>query len=80
MLFWDSKDESAWGLALVGFGVVVMAALLGTLTGRVQPTAPYEESHPDVSSPMLHEKVESAPTNPEASSPYHQPKIEKPVR
>ncbi len=80
MLFHDSKDESAWALALVGVGVVSMAAFLGSFTGKVQPTAPYEESQPDVSSPMLHEKNPPPPTNPEASSPYPQPEIKKPSK
>ena len=73
MLFQDSKDESAFGLALVGLGMVVMAAILGTITGNVQPKAPVEESHPDVSSPYLHEGVPSAHTHPGTSSTYPQP-------
>ncbi len=55
MLFWDTKDESAWGLALVGVLVVAFAAYLGEVTGNVQPTAPVVNTHPDVSSPDLHE-------------------------
>ena len=55
MLFWDSKDESAWGLALVGVLVVLFAAYLGEVTGNVQPKAPVGDSHPDVSAPYLHE-------------------------
>ena len=73
MLFWDTKDESAWGLALVGFGIVVMAAILGTVTGNVQPKAPYEITHPDVSSPALHEHVDESNPHGSESSPYHQP-------
>ncbi len=73
MLFQDSKDESAIGLALVGLGIVVMAAILGNITGNVQPTAPYEESHPDVSSPYLHEQVDQGQTHPGTSSTYPQP-------
>ena len=80
MLFWDTKDESAWGLALVGAAIVIMAAILGVVTGNVQPTAPYEIEHTDVSAPMSHEQVPQGSTNPEASSPYHQPSIEKPSK
>jgi hypothetical protein len=58
MLFHDSKDESAWGLALVAVIVVTMAAFLGEVTGDVQPKAPVEITHEDTSSPALHEKVE----------------------
>ena len=54
MLFQDSKDESAIGLALVGLLVVLMAAFLGEVTGNVQPKAPIEQTHPDVSAPYLH--------------------------
>lgn len=67
MLFHNSKDESAWGLALAGFVVVVSAIILGNITGNVQPKAPYKESHPDVSSPALHEHVEQGPEHPQIS-------------
>ena len=50
----DRQDESAIGLAIVGVVVVAMAALLGEVTGNVQPKAPVENSHPDVSSPYVH--------------------------
>lgn len=75
MLFWDSKDESAWGLALAGFLIVVMAAFLGEVTGNVQPKAPVEITHPDVSSPFL---KDAKPANQqdgkhESNSPYPQP-------
>ena len=73
MLFWESKDESAWGLALVGFLVVVMAAFLGHVTGNVQPKAPVEMSHPDVSSPYLHGQVDESNPHGSESSPYPQP-------
>lgn len=73
MLFWDGKDESAWGLALVGFGIVVMAAFLGTVTGKVQPTAPVEMTHPDVSSPYMHGQVDQGNVHGSESSPYAQP-------
>ncbi len=71
MLFQDSKDESAIGLALVGLLVVLMAAFLGEVTGRVQPKAPVEDSQPDVSSPYLREHLPPASSRP--SSPYPQP-------
>lgn len=77
MQFWDSKDESAIGLMAVGFGIVVMAAILGNVTGNVQPKAPFEVTHPDVSSPYLRENVQSEPVNPATTSPYHQPQPEK---
>ena len=73
MLFWDTKDESAWGLALVGFGIVVMAAILGTVTGNVQPKAPFERTHPDVSSPDLRQPIAAPNTHGSESSPYAQP-------
>ena len=69
MLFHDSNDESAWGLALVGLLVVGMAAFLGTVTGKVQPTAPVTMSHPDVSSPDLHGHVGPDESN-SVASPY----------
>ena len=69
MLFHDSNDESAWGLVLVGLVVVGMAAFLGNVTGNVQPTAPITVSHPDVSSPDLHEHVGSDESN-SVASPY----------
>ena len=75
MLFHDSKDESAWGLALVGFLVVVMAAFLGHVTGNVQPKAPVEITHPDVSSPDLHEHVNESDPHGSSSSPYPQPTV-----
>ncbi len=73
MLFHDSKDESAWGLALAGFIVVVMAAFLGHVTGDVQPKAPVEMTHPDVSSPDLHQHVDESNPHGSESSPYPQP-------
>lgn len=73
MLFHDSKDESAWGLALAGLIVVTMAALLGEVTGAVQPTAPLEMEHTDVSSPYLRQPLAKQPTRAEAPSPYPQP-------
>ena len=73
MLFHDSKDESAWGLALVGLLIVLMAAFLGNVTGNVQPKAPVEMSHPDVSSPYLHEHVDGTNPHGSESSPYPQP-------
>jgi hypothetical protein len=75
MLFHDSKDESAWGLALVGFLAVVMAAFLGEMTGRVQPKAPVEITHPDVSSPDLREPVVTPNPHGSESSPYPQPSV-----
>jgi hypothetical protein len=74
MLFHESKDESAWGLALVGFLIVTAAAVLGNVTGNVQPKAPVEIEHTDVSSPALREHVPQGNTNPE-TSPYPQPEI-----
>lgn len=73
MLFWDKKDESAWGLALVGFLIVAMAAFLGEVTAAVQPKAPVEMTHPDVSSPDLHGHVDNANPHGSESSPYPQP-------
>ncbi len=73
MLFHKSKDESAIGLALVGLIIVVMAAFLGVATGKVQPTAPFEKSEPDVSSPSLHEKTPAEHPTPGNASPYAQP-------
>lgn len=73
MLFWDKKDESAWGLALVGFLLVVMAAFLGEATAAVQPKAPFEMSHPDVSSPDLHQPINDKNPHGSESSPYAQP-------
>lgn len=72
MLFWDSKDESAWGLALVGLLIVGMAIFLGETTGKVQPTAPFEVTHPDTSSPDLRQNVITPPNHP-GESPYAQP-------
>jgi len=74
MLFHGSKDESAWGLALAGLIVVLMAAFLGEVTGNVQPKAPVENTHPDVSSPYLHGTVSDTPGHPGESSPYPQPR------
>lgn len=74
MLFHDSKDESAWGLALVGLLVVTMAAFIGEATGNVQPKAPVEIKPADVSSPGLREHVRPPNPNPE-SSPYPQPTL-----
>ena len=59
MRFLDSEDESAIGLAVVGVLVVAFAAFLGEVTGNVQPKAPVEISHPDVSSPDLRQSVTS---------------------
>ena len=74
MLFHDSKDESAIGLALMGFLMVVMAAVLGNMTGDVQPKAPIERSHPEASSPYLQERSPAkTPREPGNSSPYPQP-------
>ena len=75
MLFWDSKDESAWGLALVGFLIVVMAAFLGEVTGNVQPTAPVTVTHPDTSSPFLKEAKPASDEDGKrvSDSPYPQP-------
>ncbi len=74
MLFQDSKDESAIGLALVGLVVVLMAAFLGEVTGAVQPKAPVAITHPDVSSPDLRQGVTSPePRGNQSSSPYPQP-------
>ena len=74
MLFQDSEDESAIGLALVGLLVVGMAAFLGNVTGNVQPKAPVEITHPDISSPDLRHKVASPELPPnKSSSPYPQP-------
>ncbi len=75
MLFHDSKDESAWGLALVGFLAVVMAAFLGHVTGEVQPKAPVQISHPDTSSPDLREHVDAPNPHGSSSSPYPQPPV-----
>lgn len=73
MLFHDSVDESAWGLALVGVLVVVMAAFLGEKAGSVQPKAPVEISHPDVSSPMMREGLPPESATPTITSPYLHP-------
>lgn len=53
----DWKDESAIGLAIVGVLVVSMAAFLGEMTGKVQPKAPLEEHHIDLSSPYMRHQV-----------------------
>lgn len=53
----EMKDESAIGLAIVGVLIVSMAAFLGEMTGKVQPTAPMEKHHIDLSSPYMHQKV-----------------------
>ena len=73
MLFHDSKDESAWGLALVGAGVVTAAAILGNITGNVQPKAPTKVEATDVSSPELREHVPAPALNEKDTSPYPHP-------
>lgn len=74
MLFHDSKDESAWGLALVGVLAVVMAAFLGEVTGAVQPKGPVPASRTDLSAPALHQHVDTSEPDVD-SSPYTQPPI-----
>lgn len=74
MQFHDSKDESAIGLAIVGFLAVVMAAIIGNVAGDVQPKAPIKNTHPDVSSPFLKEASPARETpKDKSSSPYPQP-------
>lgn len=77
MLFHDSKDESAWGLTLVGVVIVSAAAILGNITGNVQPKAPMEVAPVDVASPDLRQPVEKPALGVEGTSPYPHPDQQK---